>query len=98
MASAGVTGGFIKGCFSPSELRTALYQPYYSHERKVKGISSKLWPQKSQQKSSLPKNTKGFYQIEFSDLHQLLSIQSDLLHVNGDGEHRVGATAGTTRT
>lgn len=33
-----------------------------------------------------------YYQIEFSDLHQLLSFQSDLLHVDGDGEHRVGAT------
>lgn len=31
------------------------------------------------------------YQIEFSDLHQFLSVHSDLLHVNGDGEHRVGA-------
>lgn len=33
------------------------------------------------------------YQIEFADLHQLLSVQSDLLHVNSDREHRVGATA-----
>ncbi len=33
-----------------------------------------------------------YYQIEFADLHQLLSIQSDLLHVNGDREHRVRAT------
>lgn len=36
---------------------------------------------------------KGRYQVEFSDLHQLLSVQSDLLHVDGDGEHGVGATA-----
>lgn len=33
------------------------------------------------------------YQVELSDLHQLLSLQSDLLHVDGDGEDRVGATA-----
>lgn len=33
-----------------------------------------------------------YYQIEFSDLHQLLPFQRDLLHVDGDGEHRVGAT------
>lgn len=35
------------------------------------------------------------YQIEFANLHQLLPIQSDLLHVNGDREHRVGATVQT---
>lgn len=33
-----------------------------------------------------------YYQIEFADFHQLLSIHRDLLHVNGDREHRVGAT------
>lgn len=37
------------------------------------------------------------YQVEFADLHQLLSIQSDLLHVDGDREHRVGATAETRK-
>lgn len=35
------------------------------------------------------------YQVEFSDLDQLLSVQGDLLHVDGDGEDRVGATAHT---
>lgn len=36
-------------------------------------------------------NAKDHYQIELADLHQLLSIHRDLLHVNGDGEDRVGA-------
>lgn len=36
---------------------------------------------------------KNNYQIEFADLHQLLSVQSDLLHVDGDREHGVGATS-----
>lgn len=35
----------------------------------------------------------GGYQVEFADLHQLLSFRRDLLHVDGDGEHGVGATA-----
>lgn len=35
------------------------------------------------------------YQIEFADLHQLLPVQSDLFHVNGDREDGVGATADT---
>lgn len=49
----------------------------------------------SDRKPSLYSNLKERYQVEFADLHQLLSIQSDLLHVNGDREHRVGATAQT---
>lgn len=42
-----------------------------------------------------PNKIPDYYQVEFADLHQLLSIQSDLLHVNGDREHRVWATAKT---
>lgn len=38
-------------------------------------------------------NMREYYQVEFSDLHQLLSVQRDLLHVDGDWEHGVGATA-----
>lgn len=33
------------------------------------------------------------HQVELADLHQLLAVQRDLLHVDGDGEHGVGAAA-----
>lgn len=35
------------------------------------------------------------YQVKFSNFHQLLPVQGDLLHVDGDGEDRVGATIRT---
>lgn len=46
---------------------------------------------KQQKLSSV--HMREYYQVEFSDLHQLLSIQCDLLHVDGHREHGVGATA-----
>jgi len=47
-----------------------------------------------QRREPLP-NTSDCYQVEFADLHQLLPVQRDLLHVDGDREHGVGATAET---